>query len=106
MASLDGETTSQAAGAGIEEGGACPALGLAGDRMTHALLASPDHSCFAATVTRKIPFEHQSAFCLTTNYHHCPIWQQSSMNPDVAGNGPGRSQPAARLPRVLRPHIP
>ncbi len=117
MTSFDTDASNQPAATGTVEPAVCPALGLTGDRATHFLLASDHHRCFAARVTRQIPFEHQYQFCLTAKYQRCPIWEQSlAASQESRGADSASSQNRSWLthPRLLaladlhigRPRLP
>ena len=100
---------------------ACSALGLFDDRQTHLLMPFPGHRCFAEPLVRKVPIDHQIAFCLTTQHELCPLWQRAGIGAQTPGApverrrhlGSAVLRPPRRrlrisfwLPRVSRSRVP
>ncbi len=53
----------------------CPLLGLRTDRLTHFLMAHPEHRCHAEEHPTVIDRGHQEAFCLTPGFTSCVIYR-------------------------------
>jgi hypothetical protein len=53
----------------------CPLLGLRTDRLTHFLMAHPEHRCHAEEHPMDIDRGHQEAFCLTPEFRSCAVYR-------------------------------
>jgi len=54
----------------------CPLLGLSSEDESHFDYPSTRNRCWRTGSPGDINIDHQEAYCLTTNYHLCPIFTQ------------------------------
>lgn len=54
----------------------CPHLGLPTDRETWLAFPSVGNYCHNATRSQSPHFDHQEAFCLSSNHVNCPVYNQ------------------------------
>ncbi|MHC1784982.1 MAG: LysM peptidoglycan-binding domain-containing protein [Anaerolineaceae bacterium] len=56
----------------------CPYLGRADDRETAYAFSSPGHRCFRLEKPSPITLTHQTTYCISENFHQCPVFQLAS----------------------------
>lgn len=51
----------------------CSYLGLEDDKHTCMTFASENHLCYKVSKQKKVPLNHQTAYCLNDNHLRCPV---------------------------------